>query len=113
VRIRAFQTLDCANKVRVHYRFEGALSKALFACFSDAAISVNEFSRFVASARDHFTITREGRFHAGGILGDNLMVVTYGKIASAWPGEEIAEFEARLREAGYGRVEYGRGGDGA
>jgi hypothetical protein len=104
--IRAFQTLDCANKVRVHYRFEGALSKAIFGAFSDATVEVNEFSRFVSTARDHFTMSRDGRFHAGGVLGENVMVVTYGKIASAWPGEEIAEFESRLREAGYGRVEY-------
>ncbi len=104
--VRAFQTLDCANKVRVHYRFEGALSKSLFGLFPDASIVVNEFSRFVATARDHFTISRDGRFHAGGVLGEHQLVVTYGKIASAWPGEEIAEFERKLREAGYGRTEY-------
>jgi hypothetical protein len=104
---RAFKTLDCAKKVRVHYQLPRAIDEAFLALFPTAWVTVQPFSRFVAGARDHVTVADGDRFRAAGVIGEPRLVVTYGKTAWDWSPEEIAEFEARLCRAGFGAVTYG------
>ena len=43
--IRAFRTLDCASKVRVHYLLPAAVTRAVLGLFPGAEVVVQEFSR--------------------------------------------------------------------
>lgn len=104
--IRAYETLDCASKVRVHYLLPVAVTPELLARIPDAQVSVQEFSKLAKGAKDHFTLLREGRVRAAGVLGENRLVVTYGKLLEQRPVEEIATFEAQLVECGLGPIEY-------
>lgn len=101
---RAFEVLDCASKVRIHYLVEAPLSGQLFQLFPDAEVTVEEFSRRVAGAKDHFTIVGGGRFRAAGVMGGDRLVVTYAKAGAARPEDAIAAFEARLCAAGMGPI---------
>ncbi|HEY1089301.1 MAG TPA: hypothetical protein VGE37_16460 [Archangium sp.] len=102
--ILAFETLDCASKVRIHYRVPSPLTPDLLSLFPDAVVSINRFSALVAGAQDHFSIQRPGRFHAGGALGGLHLTVTYGKSRGERPQAEIAEFEASLERGGLGVI---------
>jgi hypothetical protein len=104
--VRAYQTLDCASKVRVHYLLPAAVTRDFLELFPDAQVSVQEFSRLVRGAKDHFIILRSERLRAAGVLGESRLVVTYGKPQEERPEEEISAFEARLTRAGFGPVEY-------
>jgi hypothetical protein len=102
--ILAFETLDCASKVRIHYRTPTPLTADLLALFPDALVSVNRFSALVSGAQDHFSIQRPGLFHAGGALGGTHLTVTYGKSRGERPREVILEFEASLERGGLGVI---------
>src|SRR5262245_36161808 len=104
--IKAYRTLDCARKVRVHYHLPAPLTEAFFAHFPEAKVSVQRFSASVVGAKDHFTIVQEARLYVAGVLGESRLVVTYGKSAWQWSPREIDAFESRLTAAGFGPVEY-------
>ena len=107
--IKAYKTLDCAKKVRVHYLLPRWLDESFAELFPDAQVTVQRFSRFVNGAKDHLTVTCDDRFRAAGVLGASRLVVTYGKTAWQWSPAEIVAFEARLCDAGYGEVRYADG----
>lgn len=94
----AFETLDCASKVRIHYRLPRPLAREWLSALP-GTLEVQEFSRFARGARDHATLSEPGRWHAGGVLGDPQLVVTYGKQNRERPVEAIALFEAELARA--------------
>jgi hypothetical protein len=106
MRSRAYKTLDCAKRVRIHYQLPRPLDVSFAALFPDAEVVVQPFSRFVKGAKDHLTITRGDRFRAAGVIGEPRLVVTYGKTAWQWSPDEIAAFEAILEGGGYGEVVY-------
>lgn len=102
----ACKTLDCANKLRVHYFVPRPLARDFLACFPDDHVTMNEFSQYVAGAKDHFSILRHNRVHAGGVMGEQRLVVTYLKAEQAEPIHDVADFERILEEAGFGTVLY-------
>src|SRR5262245_29360814 len=104
--IRACTTLDCANKLRVHYILPRVLSHAFLSLFPEAEVTVQAFSTHVPGARDHFTIVARGAMRAAGALGDNRLVVTYGKTDSLEHEAFRDALEGKLGAAGYGRVQY-------
>lgn len=99
---RAFRTLDCAQKVRVHYYLSHELKRDFLALFPEAEVKLNEFSRTVEGARDHFSILVEGHFHVSGSLEGDSLIATFGRIGGEPPEAEIAAFEELLRTAGFG-----------
>jgi hypothetical protein len=105
---RAWKTLDCANKVRVHYQLPRAIDDEFLKLFPSAWVTVQPFSRLVSGAKDHVTIADSNRFRAAGVMGEPHLVVTYGKTAWEWSPAEITAFEARLARAGFGEVTYGQ-----
>lgn len=104
--IKAFQTLDCANKVRIHYLLAQPISNQLFEHFPSADISIQAFSKQLEGAKDHFTLTIGTRVRATGIIGELKLVVTYAKAKQQKSSEDIEYFERCLCEAGYDRIEY-------
>jgi hypothetical protein len=104
--VHACTTLDCASKLRVHYILPRPLSHAFLSLFAESEVSIQAFSRHVPGARDHFTVVQRGAMRAAGALGDNKLVVTYGK-AGGIEHEACREaLEGKLSAAGYGRVCY-------
>jgi hypothetical protein len=102
--VRAFKTLDCAKKVRIHYLLDAPLSPDFLQLFPDAECSIQRFSSFVVGARDHFTVVKQNRLHVAGVMGEARLVATFGKSAWQWSPAEIDEFEARLVAAGFGEL---------
>lgn len=96
--VLAFETLDCASKVRIHYRLSRPLDREWLSAFP-GQLEVQEFSRLARGARDHLTLTETDRWHAGGVVGDAHLVVTYGKQNRERPEQAIAVFEAELAQA--------------
>ena len=96
--VLAFETLDCASKVRIHYRLSRRLEREWLSALP-GQLEVQEFSRMARGARDHLTLIEPDRWHAGGVVGDAHMVVTYGKQNRERPVEAIARFEAELAQA--------------
>lgn len=96
--VQAVRTLDCANKVRIHYLLAQPLTSEFFGSFPEATIEVQEFSKCVAGAKDHFSITVSNRFRAAGVMGEPRMVVTFGKLGDVSADASIEEFEQRLAE---------------
>jgi hypothetical protein len=92
------ETLDCAHRVRRHYFLPHPLSASLSVHFPEAEVCLQEFSRFVAGAKDHLSWTAPS-FRAAGVVGEERLVVTFGKVAGLRPTEEMAHFEARLCHA--------------
>jgi len=101
---RAVHTLDCATKLRIHYLLPSPLPDAFRARFPGARVTLDAFSRLVAGARDHFTVSRPAVFHASGVVGEARLVVTYGKPNGDPPVEAVAEVEAVLVALGLGPV---------
>ena len=98
--IRAFRTLDCARKVRIHYLLPEPLSGPLLERVVEANITRKEFSRMVAGAKDHLSYTHERpQWHAAGVDGENKLVVTFGKLGEESAEGEIGRFERRLSAA--------------
>ena len=104
--VKAYKTLDCANKVRIHYLLAQPISRDLFSFFPNADLSVQEFSNYVAGANDHFTLTIGNRVRATGVISEPKLVVTYAKADRDNSSEYIEQFEACLHAAGYDRIEY-------
>jgi hypothetical protein len=92
--------------VRVHYLLPTALREDFLLLFPAEQVRVQRFSQMVAGAKDHFTVTHEDRLYVAGVLGENKLVVTFGKSAWQWSPAEIVAFEAVLERAGFGPVEY-------
>ena len=106
--IHAYETLDCASKVRVHYLLAQPVSLQSLSVFPEDSIEVSEFSRQVQGAKDHFTVTLGSSVRAAGGVGECKMVVTYGKTSRERPVDEIRDFEARLRSLDGEGIEYHR-----
>ena len=102
--IRAVRTLDCAKKVRIHYLLPRPFLLDDLHAFSDAVVTVREFSRYVAGAKDHVDIVKHGELAAAAVVGENRLVVTFGKLREVYPEEGIGAFERRLADAGFGEV---------
>lgn len=94
--VRAVRTLDCANKVRIHYLLAQPITRRFLARFRDATVDVQDFSKRVAGAKDHFAVNLGNRVRASGVLGEAKMVVTYGKDSAQAADDDIREFERRL-----------------
>lgn len=101
---RAIHTLDCATKLRIHYLLPAPLPDAFRTSFPGAKVTVDAFSRLVAGAKDHFSVSRPGLFRASGVVGEARLVVTYGKPTGENPVEAVAEVESALVALGLGPV---------
>ncbi len=99
---RAFCTLDCAQKVRVRYVLPRTVDRDFLTLLPEAEVVLNEFSRFVEGAQDHFSISLPGRLHLSGSLESEHLTVTFGRWDGERPDAEIALFEQLLFEAGFG-----------
>ncbi|MBI2566910.1 MAG: hypothetical protein HYV63_07770 [Candidatus Schekmanbacteria bacterium] len=100
--ILARQTLDCANKLRIHYDLPAPVLASLGDYFPDAEVTVDAFSRLVQGAKDHLVIQRAGVFRAAGVIGEQTMVVTFGKPGGDRPDGAVSDFELGLSRAGFG-----------
>jgi hypothetical protein len=103
--IRAFTTLDCHSKLRVHYRLPVPVTLELLAGFRGCELTVNEFSRIVAGAKDHF-ILGHATMRACGVIGEVKIVATFAKIPGAPAEEARALFERQLGSALKAPLEY-------
>ena len=96
--IGAFRTLDCANKVRIHYVLAQPITPRLLTRIPNVNLTIQEFSRMVPDAKDHFVATLGLRLRATGTVGESKMVVTYGKTEGDSVDDNIHEFEKQLGE---------------
>lgn len=101
--VLAFETLDCAKKLRIHYRLTSPLEEALLARYPRMTATVQRFSELVAGAKDHVTLTQGQSIRAAGVLGEPKLVVTYAKQDEERPVAAIETFEATLRDV-YGAI---------
>jgi hypothetical protein len=110
--IKAFETLDCASKVRIHYLLAQPLDSGFLARFEGASLRIEAFSKIVAGAKDHFTLEWAGAARATGVIGERKIVVTFGKVDLTRPVQTIAQFEQRLARLAQDTVVYHKGRDG-
>ena len=100
----ASEVLDCATKLRIHYRPCRPVGRDLAELFPQLDLVVNEFSRHVAGASDHFTLSDGERLHVSGILGQPILAVTFWNRDVEARRREVAGFEQVLHAGGYGLV---------
>ena len=100
------ETLDCAHKVRIHYRLPIAVTEDLLAGFAgpDVTVDVQRFSERVAGAKDHFTVIRPGELRAAGVLGEREIVATFGKSGGERPERLMNAFQRTLERIGAERT---------
>ncbi|HBP20052.1 MAG TPA: hypothetical protein DEA08_19970 [Planctomycetes bacterium] len=83
MQVLAFETLDCASKLRIHYllplELELGLCEALAARDERLLLDVQAFSKLVAGAKDHVTVRRPHDLRVAGVLGEPRLVATYAK----------------------------------
>jgi hypothetical protein len=94
--VRAWPGRDCVARVRVHYLLPRPLVVRDHEALPDAKVTVTEFSLFTNGARDHLRFTVGPLVDASGVLGENELVVTYGKVTGERPATLISAIEARL-----------------
>lgn len=80
----------------MHYRLPRALDEADRALLPEARVTITAFSAWVDGARDHLKLEVGGGLEASGVLGEDELVVTYGRIAGAPPTALIAAVEAKI-----------------
>jgi hypothetical protein len=105
VGIKAFKTLDCHQKLRVHYRLAQPVTLERLKDFGEYALSLNEFSKIVAGAKDHFTLSKP-TVRACGVVGEEKFVVTFAKTDEAPAEIERAAFEESLQRVFAATIEY-------
>lgn len=105
-RIVAYRTMDCATKTRLYFKFPAPLDRDFLAFFPGAEVTIDEFSRCVAGAKDHFKLFLEDRWYATGVLGEPWLTVTFWKERGREIEQDLAGFESTLLEKGLGRVEH-------
>ncbi|MFQ5452585.1 MAG: hypothetical protein ACE5D6_00155 [Candidatus Zixiibacteriota bacterium] len=96
---------DCTDKIRVYYRFDKPFSDIFLNLFPDAQTKIDEFSKKVKGAKDHFIILYLGQLYASGVFGDNTLVVTYNGTSRGIQTESKKWFEKHLQKAGYLLIE--------
>jgi len=101
IEVWANPTTDCASKLRVRYKFSAPLDLHFLDLFSDGESVVNNFSRQVAGAKDHFAISYIGRMHASGVIGDTGLTATFFCTNESEPHSIRLWLESRLKDAGY------------
>lgn len=89
---------DCARRVRVRYTLPHPLDESLGEHFPRGEVTLQPFSKLVAGARDHLTITVGGGLLLRGAVGDNELEATYGKVTDVWPRSLISIVEARIED---------------
>lgn len=94
---RAVRTLDCARKVRVHYFLPRPICRELLEGLPATTLRLDEFSRTVQGAKDHFRVSAGSRWSATGVIGDSRLIVTYGKFGDEGQGETRASASDALR----------------
>ena len=99
-----FRTLDCARRLRLHYRLNGALDERLWASFEGWALDVQRFSQFSPGAQDHFALARGQAVRLAGALGGGTLVATYGKVGGKLDPSLVADVAQRLCGAGFGPI---------
>ncbi len=104
---RAFRTLDCARKVRVRYYLPRVVDAEFLGGLPASELEVQEFSKLVEGARDHFQVRGTEGWSASGVLGERTLVVTFGKFGQLDTAVEatIRELQAALEALGCGEIE--------
>jgi hypothetical protein len=103
--VLATRTLDCANRLRVHYRLSAALELAFLELHFPGLVRVEPFSKFVAGAHDHASVHTPRVLHLAGALGERRLVVTYGKGGDEAHHQVVERIEALLTRS-FGPVRY-------
>lgn len=94
--IRAVTTLNCQNKLRIHYFFPWPITRKFVSELTMGRESVREFSKVIPGGLDHFEFQEAGRYAISGALGSLRCLVTYAKSTS---GEHFCdEYERRIAE---------------
>ncbi|MCR4318256.1 MAG: hypothetical protein NUW37_18085 [Planctomycetes bacterium] len=106
-KIRAYKTLDCDTKLRVHYHFPFEITRVWFDSLSleNVRAEIGEFSKFVPGAKDHLKFSRGRILSAGGVLGENRLMVTYSKVGAHDVSAMVREIESAFSASGYS-IEY-------
>ncbi len=104
--VRAWITLDCAQKLRIRYVLPRPLAAGFPDLFPGAEVAWRRFARIRPDALDHFVVQRAGRFRLAGSAGGRLLTVTFAKGAGVERGR--GEVEAALAAAGFPAIRYER-----
>ncbi|MFZ3229343.1 MAG: hypothetical protein WA160_03985 [Pseudobdellovibrio sp.] len=107
--ILAVHTRNCAKFVRVTYYFDFEIDKTIFSNFKDFKCEINEFSKFVSGAKDHFKLASfDPAILISGVFGDKNFEVAYGKFSKVHNDDVIKKFESDLIQINFGThvVEY-------
>lgn len=80
----------------MHYVLPRALDEADRALLPDAKVTITAFSAWVEGARDHLKLEVGAALEASGVIGEDELVVTYGRIAGEPPVALIAAIEAKI-----------------
>jgi hypothetical protein len=105
-RVLAVMTHHCALKIRKRYYFEDSILKEDLQKFPNMKLEINEFSKFVKSARDNFTlISSNPNIVISGVIEDKVFDVFFGSVK--YDDREstlklVEEFEEQLLKLNFG-----------
>lgn len=85
--VKAAVLKDCASRLRIVYRLPRPIELEELGMLAFGDIAINEFSRHVAGALDHFKFQVSEYSLANGSVGGTAIIVTYGKLGA----EALAE----------------------
>lgn len=102
-RVHAAVTRDCAHRLRVAYVLPRAVAFDDLAGIIAEPPLIDEFSKIVDGALDHFRFRVSDHSLASGIVGGRSLVLTYGRLSRAADVGDRVRVERFLGEI-YGRV---------
>lgn len=104
--IIAIEGKDCATKIRIHYVLPVEVTRDIVSSLQFSRIEYNEFSKIVSGAKDHFKAAKSSDYWVTGVIGEAILVVTYGKLFGEKPSQEIKKFEQILSQFFQATIQY-------
>ena len=89
---------DCAYKLRVAYRLPRCLAMRELEELAEDGVHIDEFSKFVKGASDHFKFRVSPYSTAHGSVGGCALIVTFGKLGANADPRDREWVERYLRE---------------
>ncbi len=103
--IQAAVLRDCALKLRVAYKLPRSLAMSELEQLADGDVHIDEFSKFVKGASDHFKFRISEYSLVNGTVGGCALMVTFGKLgADADPHDR--EWLERYLSKNVGPIEF-------
>lgn len=70
---------DCLRKIKIFYYLDKCIESCFWSSFEQKQVTIRDFGKYVKNAKSQFVIVERNCFHATGVVGEKLIIVTYEK----------------------------------